>query len=104
MIFAIARYHSVKKDQLKRFSGKFIDKKVGEPAIAACVPLTVDQYSHESPASQAALVDENGLAGVACTGILFKHLSTYLKDVWPPEDYESEMAYITDQTGAWKEE
>ena len=89
----------MKNDPLNRkyFSGRYIDRKVMQPAIAACVPLKLDHYVHDP--TRDSLTDENGFLGVACMGILFRHLSTFVKDVWPSEEYEHTLAYITNEAG-----
>jgi len=92
-------YYNVKNEMKKQYSGVYVDKKVQEPAVAACVPLNVSGPSHEPSVSyQGSLSDENGLVGVSCTGILLRDLSAYVKEIFSEFEYDVSAAYIVDRT------
>jgi len=85
----------------RRFSDKFVDSKLGHPAFASCVPLVdpraFDVLSNASTSDNDglpwSLADDNGLIGVACTGLQLSGLSDVLQTVWPSKEFEAGTHY-----------
>ena len=74
-----AWYWNVKKTVETQVSSIYVDTKLGEPAMAVCVPLVNTTLSRASQTRQGR--DEHGMAGVACCGMLLTELSNALEDV-----------------------
>mmetsp|Transcript_103194 Transcript_103194/g.296136 ORF Transcript_103194/g.296136 Transcript_103194/m.296136 type:complete len:342 (+) Transcript_103194:447-1472(+) len=86
-------YYSTKENVKKQFSGKYVDKAADQPSIAACAPLM--SRGDDSPET---LPDTSGVIGVACTGMQFEGLSAFVKDIWRPEDWGTNFAYVVDRS------
>lgn len=72
---ARAWYSDTKYYVAKRWTSLYIDRAAGKPAFALCAPL-VNLTTKSTDFS----MDENGLVGVACTGVFIEALSSVILD------------------------